>query len=381
VSERIRVLVVDDSAVIRRIVSDAVSGDPGMEVVGVAANGKLALEQLARLSVDVVTLDVEMPEMDGLETLRAIRKTNSRLPVIMFSAVTERGARTTIEALTSGANDYLCKVGSGEGGVSNAVERVRSELLPRIKGLVAKARLRGALPGPAPRTMSALERRPGAAPSAALRAASAKSGRVDLLAIGVSTGGPAALSAVLPKLPAHFSVPIVVVQHMPALFTKMLAERLAGLSPLRVEEAKSGQPLVPGTVFIAPGDFHMVVTGTAVNPRIGLNQEPHENGCRPAIDPLFRSVATLYGDKALALVLTGMGSDGLKGSQELYRRGARVWVQDESSSVVWGMPGAISRAGLADQVLDLDHVAPALLDVTGAGPAPGAGGRPGRGPR
>jgi two-component system chemotaxis response regulator CheB len=352
-ADKIRVLVVDDSAAIRRIVGDAINHDPDLELAGTAPNGKIALEQLSRNKFDAITLDVEMPELDGLQTLKAIRQTHRTLPVIMFSALTERGARTTIEALTAGANDYLCKTGDGS---LNAVERVRAELIPRLKALVAKARA-----WQAPATVGAAS--PIAA-AARVNLAQPRTGRIELIAIGVSTGGPQALGELLPRLPADLPVPVLIVQHMPALFTRMLAERLATQCKVRVEEARSGQSPAPGLVLIAPGDYHMVMGRELGSPRLSLNQHPHENGCRPAVDPLFKSVADSYGDRALGLILTGMGVDGLRGAEAIRSKGGRIWAQDEHTSVVWGMAGAVSRAGLAEQVLPLSKIADALTEAT-----------------
>jgi two-component system chemotaxis response regulator CheB len=359
VADKIRVLVVDDSAAIRRIVGDAVSQDPDLELGGTAPNGKVALEQLGRSKFDVVTLDVEMPEMDGLQTLKHIRQTYRTMPVIMFSALTERGARTTIEALTTGANDYLCKTGS-DAASGNAVERVRNELIPRVKALVAKAR---AWQSPSSGSISSASAPP---TPARVTLAAPRTGRVELIAIGVSTGGPAALGELLPKLPANFPVPIILVQHMPALFTRMLAERLASQCKVRVEEARSGQTPEPGLVLIAPGDFHMVMKREVGAPRLTLNQGPAENGCRPAVDPMFKSVAEIYGDRVLGLILTGMGVDGLRGAEAIRSKGGRIWAQDEQTSVVWGMAGAVTRAGLAEQVLPLAKLPEALVEATRA---------------
>jgi two-component system chemotaxis response regulator CheB len=355
-ADKIRVLVVDDSAAIRRIVSDAINQDPDLELAGTAPNGKIALEQLSRNKFDAITLDVEMPELDGLQTLKAIRQTHRTLPVIMFSALTERGARTTIEALTAGANDYLCKTGDG---AMNAVDRVRAELIPRVKALVAKARA-----WQSPATVGAASP---VATAARISLAPARSSRVEIIAIGVSTGGPQALGELLPRLPANLGVPVLIVQHMPALFTRMLAERLASQSKVRVEEARSGQSPEAGLVLIAPGDYHMVLGKEIGTPRLSLNQHPHENGCRPAVDPMFRSVADVYGDRVLGLILTGMGVDGLRGAEAIRSKGGRIWAQDEQSSVVWGMAGAVSRASLAEQVLPLGKIADAITEATRGG--------------
>jgi two-component system chemotaxis response regulator CheB len=349
---RIRVLVVDDAVVVRRIVTDVLSADPDIEVVGAAANGRVALEKLPQLAPDLITLDLEMPEMDGLETLVELRKTHPRLPVIMFSTLTERGATSTLDALACGASDYVTKP-ANVGSVTLAQERIREELIPKIRALCGRV------------TRPAVV----AAPTRAV----ARPGlpvRVDVLAIGVSTGGPNALAEVIPALPEEFPVPIVIVQHMPPVFTKFLADRLSASSRLTVREGEEGGALTPGTVWVAPGNHHMTLCPDGTQVRLALNQEAAENSCRPAVDPLFRSVARLYGNRALALVLTGMGQDGLRGAEEIHRAGGQVLVQDEASSVVWGMPGAVAAAGLADLVLPLDRLAGELMQRTAVGRLP-----------
>ncbi len=358
--DKIRVLVVDDSGVIRRLVTGVLSADPAIEVVGSAVNGRLALEKVATLRPDLVTLDLEMPELDGLGTLAELRKTHPRLPVIMFSTQTERGALATLDALASGASDYVTKPAQS-GSAALAQERVRDELIPKIKAL-AGHRARTAVASSAPPGRVVPAPRP-AAP-----------GRADLLAIGVSTGGPNALAAIIPALPAEFPLPVVVVQHMPPVFTRFLAERLAATSRLKVREGEAGALVEPGTVWIAPGNSHMVLAREGVVTRLRLTQDPPENSCRPAVDPLFRSAAALYADHTLALVLTGMGQDGLRGAEEVRHHGGQVLAQDEATSVVWGMPGAVVGAGLADAVLPLAHVADELVWRGAVGRAPGAGG-------
>jgi two-component system chemotaxis response regulator CheB len=358
VADRLKVLIVDDSAVIRRIIGEAVSSDPDLELVGTAANGRIALERIGQLAVDLVTLDVEMPDMDGLATLREIRKIQPLLPVVMFSSLTERGARTTIEALTAGASDYVCKPRIAGGGPEAALKQVKQELLPRLRVLGARARARRS--SSPTMILSPLPSSAPAPPPPVAAAPRAREARAEILVIGVSTGGPGALGDLLPRIPATFPLPILITQHMPPLFTKLLAERLSENCRLRVEEARQGRALEPGLVLIAPGDFHMVVrkqTGPGV---VGLNQGPQENGCRPAVDPMFRSAADLYGPGVLGFILTGMGNDGLRGATSIKEKGGRVWVQDEASSVVWSMPGAVYRAGLADRVANLKDLADAL---------------------
>ena len=353
----IRVLIVDDSVVVRRLLTDLLSADPDLEVAGVAADGRIALTKIQALRPDIVTLDVEMPELDGLQTLAAIRTAHPRLPVIMFSALTERAANTTLEALTLGAMDYVTKP-SGADGLAAALGQVREQLVPKIKALCLRGNPRPRAPGPA----SALVPTPSFAPAPTRPAAPAPTlnvrtgGEVDIVAIGASTGGPNALAALLPRIPRGLPVPIVITQHMPPVFTRQLATRLAALSGMDVREAAGGEALTPGSVWIAPGDFHMIVRRDGTNIRLGLHQGPPENSCRPSVDVLFRSVAEVYGGRTLAVVLTGMGQDGLRGCQQLRAEGAQVVAQDEATSVVWGMPGFVARSGLAHAVVPLDLI-------------------------
>jgi two-component system chemotaxis response regulator CheB len=337
--KRIRVLVVDDSVVVRRILRDVIEREPLMEVVGVAANGRIALSMVEQLSPDVVTLDMEMPEMDGLEVLRHLGVSYPRLPVIMFSTLTQRGAMATLDALALGARDYVTKP-ANVGSVNAGIERIRDELTPKIKALCGVTEI--------PRHSSPADRQ-------AFGTAQLKSS-IDVVAIGTSTGGPNALTMVLPQLPADFPVPVLVVQHMPPTFTKFLADRLDANCELRVAEAGRDQELAPGTIWIAPGDFHLSVYADGSRRRLRSHQGPAENSCRPAVDVLFRSVADTFGANALAVVMTGMGQDGLRGVERLRMKGAQVVAQDEATSVVWGMPGFVVEAGLADRVLPLPEI-------------------------
>jgi two-component system, chemotaxis family, protein-glutamate methylesterase/glutaminase len=354
--DRIRVMVVDDSVVIRRLVTQALEQDPMIEVVGTASNGAIGLQRIPQFNPDVITLDIEMPDMNGLEMLRRIRREYPQLRVIMFSTLTERGAAVTLEALTLGADDYVTKV-SNEGSLDRSMARLREEMIPKIKQFFHVATHSAAVAAPA--YLSAV---PVAGAKPTVQGLKL---RPKVVVIGVSTGGPSALGAILPLFPASFPLPILLVQHMPPLFTRLLAERLNATCQLKVEEASEDEPVEPGRILIAPGDFHMKVAFARGVIRVCLDQSPRQNSCRPAVDALFASVAESYGGAVLAVVLTGMGQDGLHGVKLLKGRGARVLVQDEASSVVWGMPGAVANAGLADRVLPLDEVVPEILSVTG----------------
>jgi two-component system chemotaxis response regulator CheB len=341
---QISVLVVDDSVVIRRLVTDALQAEPDIRVVGTAPNGRVALAKIAQLAPDVVTLDIEMPEMDGLTTIKEIRKTHAKLPVIMFSTLSVSGGAATLEALSSGASDYVTKP-ANVGSVRESMASVREQLVPRIRALCGR------------RAPSATPARPvvTAAPSGPPQ-------KIQVLTVGCSTGGPEALTSVLARMPADLPVPVVVVQHMPPVFTRLFAERLDRASQLTVTEATDGLTLQPGHVYIAPGDRHLEVVRVGTGVRTRLNDGPPECFCRPAVDVLFRSVAAAYKGAALGLVLTGMGQDGKRGSEVLRDAGSRVLVQDEASSVVWGMPGAVAGAGLAEAVLPLDQIGSAVLE-------------------
>lgn len=353
----IRVLVVDDSVVIRRLVAGILSEDPGIEVVGSAVNGRAALAKVETLAPDLVTMDIEMPEMNGIEAVRAIRATGNRVPIVMFSTLTERGAAATFDALSAGASDYVPKP-ANVGSVSRSMDQVRDALIPLIKSLVPRGGHREVAPaaGVAPVRAVVAQSSP-AAPVTRERRVPAEGYR--MLVIGSSTGGPEALFTLLTALP-RLPVPVVIVQHMPPVFTAQFAARLDRHSPFPVREATHGSVLAPGTVTIAPGDHHLVVERAGRDLLTRLNQEAPENYCRPAVDVLFRSAAREAGGPVLGLVLTGMGSDGARGAQHLVDAGGSVIVQDRATSVVWGMPGAVATAGLAEQVLPLSQVASEL---------------------
>lgn len=344
-SEPIRILVVDDSVVIRRLVARALDEEDAFEIVGVAANGSIALQRIPQLKPDVITLDIEMPEMDGLETLRRVKKEHPQIRVVMFSTLTERGGRHTLEALSAGADDYVTKA-ANVGSLDTSLERLRNELTPKIKQFFA---------APEPQPRAARTRSP-------LRPTVRRvHGRPEVVAIGVSTGGPNALAELFPQLPGDIAVPIVVTQHMPPMFTRLLAERLQNRSKLLVKEAENGDVLEPGVALIAPGDYHLTFRRIGARVEAVLDHGPQENSCRPAVDVMYRSLAEVYGGRCLAVILTGMGKDGLSGADLLKSQGARVIAQDKATSVVWGMPGYVVESGLADVVAPIGSVAAHII--------------------
>ena len=338
----IRILIVDDSVVIRKLLSDTLAGEKAFEVVGTASDGHIALSKIAVLKPELITLDIEMPVMDGLQTLTALRKLYPKLPVIMFSTLTERGAAATLDALSLGASDYATKP-SNTGSPEAAMARIRAELIPKIKALCSMVPLK-------------LMPLPGTRPPPKVRIRSTPP-RIEVVAIGTSTGGPNALAEVLPRIPQDFPVPIVVVQHMPPIFTRLLAERLAMRSVISVHEGTAGDQLCAGSAWIAPGNFHMRVIRSGVHQSLSMDQAPPENSCRPAVDVLFRSVAAVFGAGVLGVVMTGMGADGVVGAQAIRDAGGEVIIQDEATSVVWGMPGLVFASGLAEGTYPVDCLA------------------------
>jgi two-component system chemotaxis response regulator CheB len=365
VPRRTRILIVDDSAVMRSLLRAVLSCDPELEVVGTAVDGASALDSLQILRPDIILLDVEMPVMDGLATLRILRERWSRIPVIMCSSLTQRGAQVTIEALACGASDYVTKP-SGQSDRETATQKLAGELIPKIRALTSRSReLELAVSSgisqtnigtiPVLRNSFVLNPQP-------------ITSTPSIIVMGVSTGGPAALDILLPRLPERFPLPVLIVQHMPELFTRLLAQRLNGHCRLRVREASEGDPLQAGCIYIARGNWHMETVAPATvegSANLRLSQGPHENHCRPSVDVLFRSAAKVYGSGVLAVVLTGMGSDGLNACRMIRERGGTVLAQDETTSTVWGMPGAVANAGLAHKVLPLELIAPEILRITG----------------
>jgi two-component system chemotaxis response regulator CheB len=345
----ISVLVADDSALVRRLVTGVLSEAPGIQVVGTAVNGEQALAKVDELRPDIVTLDIEMPVMDGLTAMRELRRRHPRLPVIMFSTLTKDGAAATLDALEAGASDYITKP-TNSLSLAESLGEVRDQLIPRVRALTARR-----LPSRPPAAATPAPAEPPAA--TASRPQRMRSNLLpQIVAIGSSTGGPDALAKVLGSLSERPGVPVVVVQHMPPVFTSMLANRLDRLGPASVVEAEDGQLLSPGVVYIAPGGRHLEVQRRGAGTYTFLHDREPENYSRPSVDVLFRSVAVAYPGSAVAVVLTGMGLDGRQGCERIGATGSLVVAQDQPTSVVWGMPGAVTEAGLADTVLPLPAI-------------------------
>jgi len=353
--KKIRVLVVDDSVVFRSLVSRMVEQDPLLDLVGTARNGADAVAKIPRFEPDIITLDVEMPELDGIGALRVIAGRYPQIRVIMFSSLTARGAQVTVEALMAGASDYMTKPVCGPVS-SDIFLQLANELSGKVRALF-------------PGRVAGQRKKHTVVPTPMLSAFRTAPLKIRLaprvFVIGVSTGGPSALAEIVPQIPADFPLPIAIVQHMPPHFTRLLADRLTRVGNIPVIEAAEGMIARPGTALIAPGDYHMRLVQDGAHLKVSLNQQPPENSCRPAVDVLFRSVADACQGAVMAAVLTGMGQDGLLGARQLKELGATVLVQDRASSVVWGMPGAVAEAGVADQILPLNQIVPTVLNKVG----------------
>lgn len=354
----LRVLVVDDSALYRKIVRAALEGIPDVEVIGVAHNGKTALERIVELKPDLLTLDIEMPELDGLGVLRGI--TEQKLPVgaIMCSSLTSRGAAVTTEALRLGAFDFVLKPVSES--PENGLLRLKQDLTPKVNAFATASRVKRSLGS----TLAVTDRTsstPVVMPP--LINSTGRPLRPDVVVIGVSTGGPAALSHVIPQLPADLAVPVLIVQHMPPLFTKSLADDLRRTSKLTVTEAADGDVIKPGQVWIAPGGKQMKVEYGGSGLVIRVTDDAPERNCKPSVDYLFRSVANCYGGKVLGVIMTGMGDDGTEGCKQLRRVGASIIAQNEATCVVYGMPRNIVENGLATATCPLDQIAPNIVRI------------------
>ncbi|WP_085904993.1 protein-glutamate methylesterase/protein-glutamine glutaminase [Kiloniella majae] len=362
-----RIMVVDDSAVIRGLLTRILEGDPQVSVVESVSNGEIAVKRLESQKIDVVVLDIEMPVMDGLTALPKLLQVKPDVQVIMASTLTRKNAEISLKAMRLGAADYIPKPTSS--GELTKASDFKYELVEKVKALgqVARASQKAPLP-------SAVKTQQGTATTAAQKPKTVTAAssslypsktttlrkdaitKPDILAIGSSTGGPQALFDVLGNL-GTITQPVVITQHMPATFTALLAEHIAKVSSMPSKEGEEGEVLKGGHIYLAPGGYHMVFEKQGVNTVIRLNQDPPENFCRPAVDPMLRSLSKIYGSRLLVLILTGMGSDGLRGSEVVTAAGGSVIAQDEQTSVVWGMPGAVATAGLCSAVLPIKEMA------------------------
>jgi len=382
VTDPIRVMVVDDSVVVRGLIGRWIDEDPALAVVASHRNGKLAVDDVARSNPDVVILDVEMPEMDGITALPLLLKAKPGLVVVMASTLTRRNAEISLKCLSLGAADYVPKPESNSGVTTSA--DFRNEVIQKVKTLGQRALARAgrgfapaarpAAPSSSPYTPSAAAparsfapaQPRAAAPSAAIQLRSWSSVTPRLLLIGSSTGGPQALTKLFGEIgPAIGNVPVLITQHMPATFTSILAEHITKASGRRAAEGTHGEPLMPGRIYVAPGGRHMVIGKQGAETVVLLNDQPPVNFCRPAVDPLFESAVPIFGSAILACVLTGMGHDGAAGAKRIADGGGSVIAQDEESSVVWGMPGAVAQAGAAAEILPLDQIGGKIMRILG----------------
>ncbi|MBL8660853.1 MAG: chemotaxis response regulator protein-glutamate methylesterase [Rhodospirillales bacterium] len=354
-SRPIRALIVDDSAVVRGLVSRLLAEQPDIEIAATASNGEQALKALAGARFDVVVLDVEMPVMDGLTALPKMLAIDPDVRVIIASTLSKPGAAITIRALAAGAADYIPKPSASRDLTSAATDGdgFRRDLVIKVRALGEAGRRRRDQPAPGVGSEEVAE----GLGSASWPLRRTPPTRPEILVIGSSTGGPQALSTLVGGLPADLTLPILIAQHMPPHFTAILAEHLARIGRRPCAEGRDGEPIQPGRIYVAPGDFHMIVGRDGRRRVIRINQAPPENFCRPAVDALFRSAAACYGAATLAVVLTGIGADGTRGGEAVVAAAGALIAQDEASSVVWGMPGSVARAGLCSAVLPLEALA------------------------
>ncbi len=354
----IRVLVVDDSGFFQRRVAEIINADDRMEVVGIAANGQEAVEKNKSLKPDVITMDYEMPVMDGITAIRHIMRERP-VPILMFSSLTFDGARVTLDALDAGAVDFLPKNFDAIAKNADSIKRALTDKIAAVAKHQKSATRNSGLTPSTPIPIIASRPLVAAATAARKRLAG-----VELVIIGTSTGGPAALQTLFRTIPADFKLPIIIVQHMPGSFTKAFADRLNNLSPLSVKEAEDGDRLQAGHVYVAPGGMQLMVDkrGAGV---IHIRESDERINYRPSVDITFASAAKHYANKVLGVVLTGMGSDGRDGARLIKQAGGHIWAQDEASCVIFGMPMAIIKAELSDEILALDTVAARLVEAVG----------------
>jgi two-component system chemotaxis response regulator CheB len=357
--DAVRIMVVDDSALYRQLIKNVLRDVPRVEVVGMAESGQEVLDQIDDLAPDLLTLDVRMPGVNGIEVLRELKMRRCRTKAIMVSSLTASGAQVTTDALMEGAFDFILKPGSPDAAANRRMLlEALTEKIQVFRNSHA-ARTASRPPNPSPRLQTAAKTpRPRTATGC------------DVVAIGTSTGGPVALREVLALLPGNLPVPILIVQHMPAQYTHSLAQRLNEISPLEVVEACDGMTLEPGWAFLAPGGRHMKVVERGLGRRIQITDDPPENSCRPSVDYLFRSVAENFGGRVAAVIMTGMGRDGTEGCRRLKERGAYVIAQHPEGCTVYGMPKAVVEEELADRIVPLNEIAAALMNQVGSAPGP-----------
>jgi two-component system, chemotaxis family, protein-glutamate methylesterase/glutaminase len=366
-----RILIIDDLATSRNLLRKMLTVDANLEIVGSVSDCKIALSKIPQVNPDIVMLDVNMPNTDVIQTLLEIRKTHPALPVLMLCMQKHnKNAAKVLEALAAGANDFIPRSDKVT-AETEARELFRKQLFQKLKPFC-----RGPFKKKSSEDIETTDPEPSASvkrnvttevkakfhenPASPYKKKEVGTDRIDILAIGVSTGGPQALDKILPLLSANFPIPIVIVQHMPSDFTSLLAERLNTRSSIEIKEGQKGDVLRPGQAYLAAGGKHMVIQPSGNGFQINTHMGPPENSCRPAVDVLFRSIADCYGNNTLAVILTGMGQDGLRGCEAIRESGGTIFIQDENSSVVWGMPGSLARAGLANKVLPLDTMATAV---------------------
>ncbi len=345
----LNVLIVDDSVVFRSQIKNALAAIPNLEVVGTAANGRIALAKLSQLSVDLVTLDYEMPEMNGLETIVALRKAGFRARIIVFSSMTPKGASVALEALRCGADDVIAKPVSSDLSMENAAAMIGAELVPKVLQFMNSDKAQSR-----PEIEESIPEKP-VAKTQVIRK-NVDRFMPELIVIGSSTGGPNALENIFSKIKAPIRIPILIAQHMPPVFTKCLADRLQDLTGIEANEAIQMEPLKNNRIYVAPGNYHMSLVRTNDLVKVRLDQGPPQNMVRPAVDPLFDSASAIYGDKCMAFVLTGMGADGCRGSRALKSSGSGVMIQSRESCIVFGMPGAVFEADAYDKIGSLEEI-------------------------
>lgn len=364
-NDKCKVLVVDDTIIYRKIVSDILAELPGVEVVGVAHNGKIAISKIATLKPDLLTLDIEMPEMNGIEVLAYISAKGLDVGAIMLSTLTQKGGEMTMKALELGAFDFILKPQSG--GMQENKEAVKNTIAPMLTAFVRRKEMRQLLRGRTSVSGMGLQknRESGAVNVVQRISASAgkTGGKTELVAIGISTGGPNALAQMMPKLPANLNVPVLIVQHMPPVFTQSLANSLNSKCLIKVREAVNGEQVQPNVALIAPGGKQMKVVAGADGKRriVKITDDPPENSCKPSVDYLFRSIAQHYVGRATGVIMTGMGSDGTLGLKLMKRNGATIIAQDEASCVVYGMPMEPVAAGIVDVIAPLNKIADEIV--------------------